>query len=242
MSNISPYESSVPADGGASVASTRHTWRSAAGRVAALKVLLVVNLIGDLAVIVLNVMAVTADVDNWGVTQIGDMLYSTFWASYMGVGLVIILFYLLTAVVFCMWIYRANANARALGAEEMAISPGWSVGWFFVPIANLIKPYHAIREIYQASDPEGGAVDWKESAVPEFIGLWWGLWVFVNILGRIESRMAESDDPGVFNAGCWVGALGGVLGVALCLAAMKVIHEIEQRQHSKAVRQGVEAI
>jgi len=38
-----------------------------------------------------------------------------------------------TIVLFAIWIYRANHNARQLGASGMAFSPGWSVGCYFVP-------------------------------------------------------------------------------------------------------------
>lgn len=34
------------------------------------------------------------------------------------------------------WIYRASRNAHAFG-PAMTVTPGWAVGWFFVPIANL---------------------------------------------------------------------------------------------------------
>src|SRR5262249_29946861 len=44
-------------------------------------------------------------------------------------------------IALLVWVYRANRNARALGAEGLAYSPGWSVGWFFVPLANLVMPY-----------------------------------------------------------------------------------------------------
>src|SRR4051812_12371242 len=39
-----------------------------------------------------------------------------------------------------MWIYRTNANAHALGGA-VSITPGWAVGWFVVPLANLVMPY-----------------------------------------------------------------------------------------------------
>jgi hypothetical protein len=58
-------------------------------------------------------------------------------------------------VLFCIWIYRANSNARQLGATDMQFSPGWSVGWYFIPIANLWKPYQAMCEIWRASRRTG---------------------------------------------------------------------------------------
>jgi hypothetical protein len=48
------------------------------------------------------------------------------------------------------WIYRTNANAHLLGGD-MTISPGWSVGWYFVPVANLFKPYEGMKETWFAS-------------------------------------------------------------------------------------------
>ena len=51
--------------------------------------------------------------------------------------------YLATAVVFGIWIVRANKNARALGAKNLSASPGWALGYFFVPILNLWKPFKA---------------------------------------------------------------------------------------------------
>ena len=41
------------------------------------------------------------------------------------------------AFVVLKWIYRANANVRALGAKDMKFTPGWAVGWYFVPILWL---------------------------------------------------------------------------------------------------------
>src|SRR5262245_15497195 len=33
-------------------------------------------------------------------------------------------------IMLLVWVYRANQNARALGAEDMEFTPRWSVGWF----------------------------------------------------------------------------------------------------------------
>ena len=56
-------------------------------------------------------------------------------------------------VLFCLFMPRANRNARAFGAP-MSNSPGWAAGWFFVPVAFWWKPYYAMKEIWQGSDPD----------------------------------------------------------------------------------------
>lgn len=77
---------------------------------------------------------------------------------------------MITAVVVSRWIYRANSNARALGASEMAFTPGAAVGWYFVPIANFWKPYQAMREIWRASVSPAG---WKRQQVSALLPCWW---------------------------------------------------------------------
>ncbi|MCP3960951.1 MAG: DUF4328 domain-containing protein [bacterium] len=116
----------------------------------------------------------------------------------------------------------------------MEFTPGWSVGWFFVPIMNLFKPYQAVREIYHASDPEADAESWRQPEAPSFITMWWGLWIITNILGNFEMRTVFSDDQGTLIAGAWLGAFNSLLAIPATLLALRVVKEIHGRQESKA--------
>jgi hypothetical protein len=90
-------------------------------------------------------------------------------------------------VVFTMWIYRANHNARQLGAVGMEFTPGWSVGWYFIPIANLWKPYEAMREIWKAS---AAPAQWKDQPRGEILPWWWGFFLISNILNHMALRLS----------------------------------------------------
>ena len=69
-----------------------------------------------------------------------------------------------------LWIYRAHSNLPALGARNLSFSPGAAVGWFFVPIANLWKPFQAMRQLHCASQqPEA----WEEQSAPGSLIWWW---------------------------------------------------------------------
>ena len=93
---------------------------------------------------------------------------------------------LVTFVVGGMWIYRAAANLRALGATRLEFTPGWAVGWYAVPFANLIKPFQAMNEIWRASrDPQR----WDAQSTPLDLRVWWGLWLVSCILGRFAMQM-----------------------------------------------------
>lgn len=86
-----------------------------------------------------------------------------------------------------MWLYRGNANVRALGAADLNFSPGWMVGWYFVPIANLWKPYQGMKELWKASsNPKA----WPGKLVPNVLGWWWAFFLIEQSLGKAALRLA----------------------------------------------------
>lgn len=100
--------------------------------------------------------------------------------------------YIFTAVMVCMFMVQGNKNVRAIGASELSISPGWSAGWWFIPIANLVKPCQSMSEIYRASIKPRGAT-WKKISTPTSVGVWWTFWLLANVLGSIEGREQAID-------------------------------------------------
>lgn len=83
------------------------------------------------------------------------------------------------------WVYRLNANSHLL-SDDVRISPRWNVGWFFVPLANLIKPFEGLAQSWHASQV------WLQesmSDVPSVMRWWWGFWLVYTIVGNIALRL-----------------------------------------------------
>ncbi len=72
---------------------------------------------------------------------------------------------------FFGWSYEAASRAYALQRPGMTISPGWFIGWYFIPFAMLVMPYRAVRQLSMASDPEGRGV------APLHVLVWWLLFL-----------------------------------------------------------------
>src|SRR5690349_16122694 len=48
------------------------------------------------------------------------------------VGLRLLLFWI-TLIPFLIWVHQTYRNLSALGAQDLTYSPGWAVGYFFIP-------------------------------------------------------------------------------------------------------------
>ncbi len=145
----------------------------------------------------------------------------------LGVGIALI-------ALFCLWIPRANRNARALGAKGMRFTPEWCVLWYLIPILNLFQPYRAMREIWLASDPADGT-RWREQRVSLLLPLWWALWLaclFANFA-------AYRGTPDPHGAPPWEASefsiLADALDAPLSIVALLLVRRIHARQeHSRA--------
>lgn len=128
---------------------------------------------------------------------------------------------LLCFVVVGRWIYRASANAHTF-SDEMTISPGWAVGWYFVPFMNLVRPYQAMREIWLASHFRG---NWHGEPAPGMLGWWWGLWIVTSILGNLSFRLSMTDVAAADTVFV-VDLAGAFLHVPLCLILIRIMRAI----------------
>ena len=130
------------------------------------------------------------------------------------------------------WIYRASANAHAVG-RELSITPGWAVGWYFVPLANLVMPYQAMRETWDSSHESAGLEADRDTPL---LPWWWGLWLVTNIVSNVAAWSSGLGGPptGLFLFANLVAAL---LNVPLCLILIRIARRLEHAQRLAADRE-----
>jgi hypothetical protein len=125
------------------------------------------------------------------------------------------------------WIYRVSLNAHAL-ADGMSMSPGWNVGWFFVPVANLWFPWKGIRESWAVSaDP----AKWKAVKRPPILVWWWGFWIVSGIAGSMAFRIQlNSGTVGAATASDMAVIVSDLLGVPTDLLFILVVRRLTAMQ------------
>jgi hypothetical protein len=131
-------------------------------------------------------------------------------------------------VVFCIWIYRANYNVRQLGAADMQFSPGWAVGWYFVPIMNLWKPYQVMKEIWQAS---ANPARWQDEPRGSILPLWWTFFLLSAAVSIVTIRFSMSAEaaPEMIAFGS-VSVAGDVIEIGSSLIALVLVRQIYRMQ------------
>jgi len=171
---------------------------------------------------------------------------------YVGVALLQVLVFVATAVAFLMWMHRAYRNLPALGARRLDTTPGWAVGYFFIPFANLFKPFQVVREIWHGSTPRGGGSDGFDgrdnfsfavpsSGTPALIGWWWAFWIIANVASRASSRATDmATTIGGMVLASWVTIASDILFIAAALLAILVVKRIDDMQEAKFRESGMQ--
>ena len=139
--------------------------------------------------------------------------------------------FIITGIWVLRWIHRANYNARQLGAKEMVFTPGWAVGWYFVPLFTLWKPYQAMKEIWKAiAAPQA----WKSQKAPGLLPWWWFFWITSNIFGYVSFRLSleakSVSDLMATNVLTQVSDYTGLASAFLILALINRIHKMQVSQ------------
>jgi Domain of unknown function (DUF4328) len=138
-----------------------------------------------------------------------------------------------TVTVWLLWQYRAELNARALSPSgQFSFTPGWAIGWWFIPIASLWMPFQAVRELWKAS---GGAPDWPELPTWRVIGWWWASWIAglsIAYIALTNSGQAKTPEE-IVGGDTWL-AVAFITGVATDALSIAIVRAIIRRQESAA--------
>ena len=149
-------------------------------------------------------------------------------------------------IVWLIWQHQATANLWARGYAGLKTKPGWAVGWWFIPFANLAMPLVSMLELDRRSTPDGtprragGALGW-----------WWAAWLassivpgigaFGAVIGAFSDMVQELDRQGTVTSFDFTSAahaiapwilLVGVLQALAAALAIVVVRRIDEAQRA----------
>lgn len=187
---------------------------------------LIISAIGDGLLILVNVADIIFIQQQ---DQLSDEMLS-FWQLLPMAGWPFFALFVVMVVMISMWIYRAAKNARSI-RPQMETSPGWAVGWYFIPVANLWKPYQAMAEIWRISCAPDR---WRTAETPAAMKGWWGAWVASNIISNVSNRLANTATTDqAFIVSDVVMIIVSLISIAAALCLRRIILQVTDAQTNR---------
>jgi hypothetical protein len=151
-------------------------------------------------------------------------------------GLIILLqalLFLMTTVAWLLWQHRAYSNLRLIGSRQTERSPGWSVGYWFIPFLNLVRPYNITAELWHRSESRNAPAQVIPLSGTPLLTLWWLSYLAANMTARVYSSMV-SDATAVAQliTAKWIDMVSDALLLIAAVAAIQVIRGIVRFQDS----------
>jgi hypothetical protein len=141
---------------------------------------------------------------------------------------------IVTGITFLKWIYRAYKNIQGFGAEGLRFSPGWAVGYYFIPILSLIRPVQVMSEIWRASDDPR---NWPRRPGSWVIVSWWTLFLIYTGVTQVSLEIAiQASSNDQWTLAAVLAIAGDLFSIPLSIAALQLVTEIYRRQ--KALVEG----
>lgn len=95
---------------------------------------------------------------------------------------------LVAGVVFLVWLHRVFRNLDGpLAVRGLEHTPGWAVGWWFVPVMNLLKPKQIVDEAVRAS--RLGTASGARADEAPLVVLWWAAVIVSGVLIRVGNAI-----------------------------------------------------
>lgn len=156
-------------------------------------------------------------------------------AAFGGLAILLGFANLATIIVYLIWLHRAYSNLSALDAGFLGkFTPGWAVGWWFIPFANLVMPYQAVNELYVASvRSEANESGYAVPPSSGIVGWWWAAFILrgvVSWFGGGGSSMRDLESTLYWNG---IGAMISIVAAVLCIV---IVLRINRGQIARALR------
>lgn len=154
--------------------------------------------------------------------------------------------YIISVVTFIQWFRRAyyNMNIRT----NCSHSESWAAGSWFVPIISIYRPYKIMKEMWDKATriiktkSETNLVNNSTS----LIGVWWGLWILSNYIGKYVAKSAfKADTLDTLTNSTMAEIITSTIDIPLAIITVMMIkqyadkeaelYKLEQREHALTI-------
>lgn len=137
--------------------------------------------------------------------------------------------FVLAAIAWLAWESRTVDNESPLGIGPSPWTPGWAIGWWFIPFANLVQPYRIMRDVYRRHHAGAGTGIGT-------VKVWWALWLISSIITNLASRLwLILENLNDIQAGLALWLIADLVSLALVIPAVKLVRSIQDQADQIAI-------
>jgi len=133
-----------------------------------------------------------------------------------------------TAISYLAWLSRAVDNIPSLTGRTPQNTPRWAIGWWFVPFANLFKPYQVVKEVQLLLAQPGVRVGTALTLA------WWLTWAIGNVFAGITSRLPEPQNLTELSGYFTVNLVSDLLLAVAAVLAFLVVRRTQGLEDARA--------
>lgn len=137
-----------------------------------------------------------------------------------------------TAIAFLAWLSRTVDNVPPLSHSLPAVTPRWAIGWWFIPFANLVKPYQIVKDVHRRLATE------TQSGGSEIILVWWLVWLGGSLVGTVLARLPEPLTLDELGGWFTVSLIADAAGVVAAILAILVVRRVQAQANERALGLG----
>ena len=131
-------------------------------------------------------------------------------------------------ICFIVWEWRCAKNAQLLAGTTPRFGPGWAIGGWFIPLANLVIPVLVMQDLWRATARGSDAGDSSRTRPGSaLVGWWWAAVVTGAVLTRVRSGDVETIDE--LQRLDTLGIIGGIVTVVAAFLAIRLVRELTAR-------------
>jgi hypothetical protein len=140
---------------------------------------------------------------------------------------------IVTMIVWLVWQHRGQRNLVGMGVRGLRFTPGWAVGWWFVPIANVWKPFQTVRELWRGSRPDAVDSSWPGERTWSTIGWWWALFLLSSISIRVSVGLDEESRIEDYIRSDRVDIVTELFSIGAAILAIAIVRAVTRRQDER---------
>lgn len=140
---------------------------------------------------------------------------------------------LAVAILFITWMYRAAKNNEALERDNPRFGPGWSIGSWFIPLANFVIPVLIMQDLWKGASPDTRRGDprWRLAKASWLVGIWWAM-LLLSMLRFVVTRTSLEDESSLstIETNTTIAIVGVVAAAIAAVLGALVVWKLSRRQ------------